>query len=122
MSRVLPRYIRTWRRRWSLTQKELSYLIGLTSGDSVAKYERLKRTPSLPVAFAFAVIFDGPLEELFPREYKKVEQKIIKRMRRLYSELEQQPVTKVNAHKMRLLNETIKRVQHRRHTKYEKNK
>lgn len=74
------------------------------------------------MAIGFAVIFDGPLEELFPREYKKVEQKIINRMRRLYSELEQQPVTKVNAHKLRLLTETIKRVQSGRHTKYEKNK
>lgn len=61
----LPNYLRTHRKRMGLSQADVAYLLGVRSGTKLSRYERFRRMPSLGTAFAFAVIYDTPVDELF---------------------------------------------------------
>lgn len=55
-----PSYLRTHRRTWGLTQKELAFLLSRSSA-SISSYERLDTHPGLEDALAYEVLFDTPV-------------------------------------------------------------
>lgn len=61
----LPHYIRTFRRRSGLTQRELAWLLGCESRSKVSHYERFVRKPSLETILAFELVFQAPAQEIF---------------------------------------------------------
>jgi transcriptional regulator with XRE-family HTH domain len=88
MDRLLKTYLRTFRRRWGLTQTELAFLIGVKSNTLVSRFEELKRTPNLAVAFACAIIFDVSPVELFPGLFDDAQDAVYLRANELYEELQ----------------------------------
>jgi DNA-binding XRE family transcriptional regulator len=88
MDRRLKTDLRTFRRRWGLTQTELAFLIGIKSGTLVSRFEELKRTPNLSAAFACKIIFDATLAELFPGLFDDVQEAVHLRANELYEELQ----------------------------------
>jgi transcriptional regulator with XRE-family HTH domain len=66
MIQPLPTYLRSHRRKWAFTQRELAGLIGCVSADAISKYEALERTPRTEVAMALEIIFEETPKELFP--------------------------------------------------------
>jgi DNA-binding XRE family transcriptional regulator len=88
MDRLLKTYLRTFRRRWGLTQTELAFLIGVKSNTLVSRFEELKRTPNLSVAFACEIIFDASQLELFPGLFDDVQDAVYLRANELYEELQ----------------------------------
>ncbi|KYK46060.1 hypothetical protein A1D31_33725 [Bradyrhizobium liaoningense] len=88
MDRRLKTYLRTFRRRWGLTQTELAFLIGIKSSTLVSRFEELKRTPNLSAAFACKIIFDATLAELFPGLFDDVQEAVYLRATELYEELQ----------------------------------
>lgn len=103
MAQRLPTYLRTYRKRFGLSQDELSYLLGCQSGVSVCEYERLTKRPSLEVALAGSAIFGVSVEELFPGIYEKVEKDVLERSRRMSEQLSEDNDTPVVKLKKRLL-------------------
>jgi transcriptional regulator with XRE-family HTH domain len=75
----LPNYLRANRKRLTLSQDEVAFLLGTQSGAKVCRYERFVREPSLQTAFAFEAIFQKPARELFGGLYQKVEQEVVAR-------------------------------------------
>ncbi len=65
MSKPLPHYLRTFRRKSGLSQAEVAFLLGSESGSRVSRYERFHRMPGLEIAIAYAVVFQAPMSELF---------------------------------------------------------
>jgi len=61
----LPHYLRTFRRRCGLTQRELAWLLGCESRSKVSHYERFVRKPSLESLLALEFVFEAPASELF---------------------------------------------------------
>lgn len=61
----LPHYLRTFRRRSGLTQRELAWLLGCESRSKVSHYERFVRKPSLETILAFELVFQAPAQEIF---------------------------------------------------------
>ena len=59
-------YLRTHRRNWGLTQKELAKLVGTASSVQISRYENGKRAPKIEVALACQVIFGVPPSIMFP--------------------------------------------------------
>lgn len=86
----MPQYLRTYRKRAGLTQSDVASLLGLDTGESVSRYERLGRRPTLETALALQHIFNVPPQELFPGLYREVEQGVRDRARRILK----QPETK----------------------------
>lgn len=91
MSRTLHNYLRTYRKRSGLSQKEMAFLLGSTSAAKVSRYERLKRAPNPETIFAYQIIFGAAPSELFAGMVEKVEQKVKRRARMLAARLEKQP-------------------------------
>ena len=108
MHRKLATYIRTHRRRWGFTQKELAYLLGIKSGTQVSRYERLQREPQLRVALACEVIFGSCPRSLFPQLFSLVEEDVMQRASQLQQSLEGS-MSKVAARKRALLNDMLRR-------------
>ncbi len=79
----MPHYLRRYRLRAALTQKEMVHLLGRQSPATVCQYEARKREPDLRTALAYQVVFGVPVEELFPGIHREVEQEVLSRADRL---------------------------------------
>jgi hypothetical protein len=88
MSPILQSYLRTHRRNWCLTQREVAFLLGGQAGGQVSRYERLARTPTLEAALCCQVLFGPPPHEIFPGVFAEVERSIIERALALHRELD----------------------------------
>jgi len=83
----LPNYIRTFRKRASLTQKEVAFLLGSKSGAAISRHERFKQTPDLQTLLAYEMLFRTPVRSLFSGTQEKVERKLLRRIRLLIRKL-----------------------------------
>lgn len=81
-------YLRTHRRVWGLTVRELTTLVGLKSAAHMSRIEHGKRTPRIEVAFACQVIFGIPPSAMFPHVYSPVEDRVMWNIYQLHSALE----------------------------------
>lgn len=87
MSRPLPHYLLTHRKRAGLSQDELAFLLGSKSGTKVSRHEQGRREPSLRTALAYAAVYRVPVEELFPGLALAAEMKIQGRKQALLTKL-----------------------------------
>jgi transcriptional regulator with XRE-family HTH domain len=62
----LPNYLLSHRKRSTLSQKEVAFLLGVQSGAKVCRHESFARDPDLETALAYAAIYQQPISELFP--------------------------------------------------------
>ena len=81
-------YLRTHRRVWGLTVKELAALIGLKSASHMSRIEHGKRSPKVEVALACQVIFGIPPSVMFPPVYTRVEDRVMWNIYQLHLALE----------------------------------
>src|SRR3989442_15204812 len=88
MSRRLDNYLRTYRKRSGLSQKEMAFLLGCREESKVSRYERRVRLPNLQTALAYRVIFGVPVHDLFAGIFEKVEKVTVKRAQLLAQKLD----------------------------------
>lgn len=77
----LPRcYLRTHRRVWGLTQREVAGLLGLKSASAVSRLEhaKCKRGPNYETALACQVLFGIEPRDMCPAIHRKVEDRVIR--------------------------------------------
>src|SRR3546814_8175736 len=77
--RPLRNYLRTWRMRWALSQKQLAHLLGFQTCAHLSKYEHDQRLPSLRSALACELIFGVPVSTLFEGLHAEVEEEVMRR-------------------------------------------
>ena len=80
----LPNYLLANRKRLSLSQEEVGFLIGAKGASkesTVSREERFIREPSLKAAIAYEAIYGKPMRELFAGLYEEVEQSLAERAR-----------------------------------------
>jgi transcriptional regulator with XRE-family HTH domain len=65
MSQPLANYLRAYRKRSGLSQREVALLLGCKDGAQVSRYEKQHYLPPLRTALACGVIFCIPLTQLF---------------------------------------------------------
>lgn len=102
-------YLRTYRKRNGLTQKEVAFLLGGATHAKISRFERSARRPNLEAAFACQAIFDTPVQDLFPAAYTAVELQVIKRARVLAKQLYGKKPTPRIERKLQLLRIVIAR-------------
>src|SRR5437879_2031593 len=56
----LENYLRTYRKRSGLTQREVAFLVGCRNGAQVSRYEKRRRLPPLRTALACEAAFGVP--------------------------------------------------------------
>lgn len=92
MSSPLPNYLLAHRKRLSLSQKEVAFLLGAESGAKTCRYERFAREPSLRTALAYEAIFHKPVRELFAGLYQTMEGEVAGRAKTLARQASDQKV------------------------------
>lgn len=88
MSKTLDCYLRSYRRRWGLTQRELAILIGYRTHAVISRLEQTASRPTLETVYALEVLFGTAPHELFPGLKAAVRDAIIPRVRERYEELQ----------------------------------
>jgi transcriptional regulator with XRE-family HTH domain len=78
----LPNYLQSQRKRLSLSQEEVGFLLGISGmnkGEKVCRDENFAREPSLQDALAYEAIYRVPVRELFAGRYQEAEQNVAAR-------------------------------------------
>ncbi len=89
MSSRLHNYVRTYRKRSSLGQQDLAFLLGHKSRANVCRIEQGHRLPSLRTALALALILDVSITTLFGGIHYKAQREVAERIATLRSALEE---------------------------------
>ena len=66
MSSPLPCYLKSYRKRTGLSQRELGLLLGFSTAANVSRYEIGQRLPYLEAALCLEIIFEARMADLFP--------------------------------------------------------
>lgn len=69
----LPNYLRTYRKRSGLSQREVAFLLGCRSAAKISRYERYFRQPNLETALTYEILFATPARELFAGAFEEAE-------------------------------------------------
>ena len=80
----LPHYLRINRKRISLSQEEVAFLLGIKGmdkGGKVSRDENHARIPTLETALAYEAIYGKPIRELFAGLYEQIAQDVSSRAR-----------------------------------------
>ena len=84
----LENYLRAYRRKSGLTQRDVAFLLGCQNGAQVSRYEKRRRLPPLQTALACEAMFGIPVSELFAGLRERVGKEIEKRLLELRSRLQ----------------------------------
>jgi hypothetical protein len=103
----LPNYLRAYRKRLSLSQDEIAYLLGNESGAKVCRYECFLREPAFRAALAYELIFQKAGQELFAGIYDRIGGEVAARATTLIRQLAGQKLTRRNARKKEALEAII---------------
>jgi transcriptional regulator with XRE-family HTH domain len=103
----LDNYLRTYRKKLGLTQREVAFLLGRHGGAKVSRYERSGRIPDLKTIFAYEAIFQKPARELFAGIYDRAERETRRKVRQLVSRLRKRQESPVLARKIASLRAVV---------------
>ena len=87
----LENYLRTYRKRSGLTQRDVAFLVGCRNGAQVSRYEKRRRLPPLRTALACEAAFGVPVSVLFAGLREAAGQAVGERLGALKSRLETNP-------------------------------
>lgn len=88
----IDNYLRTFRKRSGLTQREVAFLLsGGGDGSMVSRYEQRVRRPDLQTAFAYQIMYGPSADALMPGAFAVVEQIVIDRAHLLAGQLQAEP-------------------------------
>ncbi len=102
----LPNYLRTYRKRSGLSQREVAMLVGVSHGAQVSRYERFTRIPPLPQAIAFGVIYHVPIDVLFAGTIETAGQDTTRRLSTIVRHMEAAPPSPTRDRKLAALRAT----------------
>ena len=80
-------YVRTFRQRFTLTERELGFLINRSQA-TVSSTELGDSVPNLDAALALQVLFRLQPKEMFPDRYDEVEDRVMRQAAQLINEVE----------------------------------
>jgi transcriptional regulator with XRE-family HTH domain len=84
----LANYLKTYRKKTGLSQREVAFLLGWKCGEQVSRYEKRHHLPSLRIALACAAVLNIPVTELFAGANDVIDREIQPRLATLRADLE----------------------------------
>jgi transcriptional regulator with XRE-family HTH domain len=107
MSRKLQNYLRTYRKRFGLSQKEVAFLLGVKNSAKASRYESLQRVPLLETILAYEAIFRVPVRKLFGGVFEKVNKDVVRRAKLLTRILQEGEADRITLRKLEVLSAII---------------
>jgi transcriptional regulator with XRE-family HTH domain len=93
MSRKLDTYLRAYRLKSGLSQKDIAFLVSLKSSSTISKIEKQYSSPSLPIFLTYCIVFNAQPEDLVPGLLHDIEHAVIIRAHVLEEQLKKHGVT-----------------------------
>ena len=84
----LANYLKTYRKRSGLSQREVAFLLGLKRADRLSRYEKRRQLPTLRIALACEAIFKAPTNDLFGGAVDSTEREVELRIQVLAAKLQ----------------------------------
>ena len=100
--------LRTHRKKWALTQRELADLIGIASQQHVSHVERSMIVPGIKVVLALEIVFGVCAKQLFPKLFDEIEDEVVRNLYQFGERLKSN-VSKAAARKRQLVAEALSR-------------
>ena len=97
----LKTYLLTYRKRTGLSQDEIAFLLGISSGTTVSKHETGARTPHLDGAMSYEIILGPSTHVLFAGRYLELARRIQRRAAKLLPRVEARPAAAIKAQKLK---------------------
>ena len=101
-------YLRSYRLRWGLSQRELAYLLGWSRSEAISRIEMKQRAPTLKLVIGCFVLFGTTAAELFPDLSTSIETDVIARTWEFYEKIQGNP-SKKTKRQIELLEGAIQR-------------
>lgn len=112
----LQNYLRSYRTRAGLLQRDVAFILGCESGEKVSRYEKRRRLPPLETALAYEAVFGVPVAELFAGLRDTVGRQIQRRLGEFGSRLQAKDVAKCKKSEARLVAHKLRWLAGRLHT------
>lgn len=96
-------YLKTYRKRSHLTQKEMAFLFGDKSAAKICRYENTVRSPKLETLLCYSSVFEIPITEIFAEEFREISKATKQRAKSLLAKFPEKPPDPVTARKIRFL-------------------
>ena len=88
-SQLAASYLRMYRKKSWLSQRELAEVLGLITEWRISEHERSISVPHLLTAMSYEIVFNVPISKLFPGIYETVRENIESRLGKLESRLQE---------------------------------
>lgn len=98
------------RKRWALTQQELTELFGFQHRSHLSRLERGKHKPSALTLLAAEMVFGEGAHQLFPEAFAEMQDRIARNLRSFDERLKRAPSSAGNRRKQQLVTEALARV------------
>jgi DNA-binding XRE family transcriptional regulator len=85
--RTIAPYLRALRRKSTLSQADVAFLLGTSTGTRVSRHETGQCIPPLEVVLAYAVMFDAAIDDIYHEEAARIIERIRTRARMRYDSL-----------------------------------
>ena len=102
-------YLRTNRKRLSLSQEDIAHLLGVEGGAKICRHEKRTREPTLRSALAYEIIYRKPIRELFGTLYEEIEKAVVRRAKAIVGRNDQKPANAHSSRKRKHLEKIINR-------------
>lgn len=80
--------LRSERRKWGFTQRDMASLLLIRSATQLCRIERGERPPSAASVIASCIVFGQSIEQLFPGFKRRIHERVGARASRLYEKVE----------------------------------
>ncbi|MGY4282625.1 transcriptional regulator with XRE-family HTH domain [Bradyrhizobium sp. LM2.7] len=87
-------YLRSYRLRWGLSQRELAHFLGSSRPEVVSRIEKKQRPPTRKLVIACFILFWAAAAELFPDISASIEADVMTRIWEVYEKIQGDPFKK----------------------------
>ena len=108
--RQYPNHFKSYRKRYSLTQHDVVFLLELNNCSGLCRFENGSRKPAIEILLGYHLLFDTPLEDFFPAQKDEVRQKLVQKAQELLEDLRAEKMSRRVYRRLAFLDTTIKRL------------
>lgn len=106
-----PNYLKIYRKRSTLTQEDIAFLMRIPDYSNISRYEKGQRTPTMELLLVYHHLFETSIESFFEPESKIILAGLLERITELINELKREGNnTGKNTPKINFLEQTFKRL------------
>lgn len=106
-----PNYMRMYRKKSALSQKDIVFLFEYIRASSLCRMEKGRRPPKIDVLLVYHLLFNISVESLFELQCRMIQPTLIQNCRKLMALIEKDTFNpRRNSFKIKSLEEMIKRL------------